>query len=185
MRKILLISLLSLGLMSVFSSNFSFSGGVSIGKIQGWNLSMGVLDERFSVEAGLSFDVGGVFSASQFDFYNLEFLTKFSLYSSDSFNLGPMLGIMFGNFGTEEATPTWNSKIFAGIYTNYVLGNIELSAGLTYPLSNQLDFVEMVHVSAKFFPTPPRGKTFSDRFFFGLDLLGGRLRCSFGFIESF
>ncbi len=185
MKKILLIVLLLSGLTNVFSSDFLFSGGLSVGRIQGWNLSMGVLDERFSIEAGLSFDVGGIFSASQFDLYNLEFLAKFGLYNSDDLSLGPMLGVMFGNFDTSDATPTWHSKIFVGIYTGYVLNNLEFSAGLVYPVSKQFDFTEMVHMAVKYFPEPPKGKIFSDRIFFGVDLTGGRLKCIFGFIESF
>lgn len=185
MKKILLIVLLFSVLTNVFSSNSLFSGGLSIGRIQGWNLTAGVLDERFSIEAGLSFDVGGIFSASQFDLYNLEFLAKVSLYNSDGLSLGPMLGVMLGNFDTNDATPTWHSKIFVGIYTGYVLNNLELSAGLVYPMSKQFDFTEMVHVAARYFPKPPEGKNFSDKIFFGVDLTGGRLKCVFGFIESF
>ncbi|KAF2958729.1 hypothetical protein AS159_03370 [Thermotoga sp. Ku-13t] len=184
MRKILLLMLLAL-VVHVFASHFVVSTGLCLAKVQGWNLSVGFLDRRFSVETGLTFDVGGIFSGSQFDMYSFEVLAKLCLYSVESFSLGPMVSATLGNFTTGESTPTWSANVGAGAFVDYVFENLEFSVGMMYPFLKGFDVVESIYVAVNFFLTPPEGKHFTDRFFVGMDLLNGRFRWRFGFVETF
>ncbi|MGB9790655.1 MAG: hypothetical protein ACPLTP_08515 [Thermotoga caldifontis] len=183
-RKFLLLMVLAL-VVHAFASHFVVSAGLCLAEVQGWNLSAGFLDRRFSVETGLTFDVGGIFGGSQFDMYSFEVLAKVGLYSFESFSLGPMVSATLGNFTTGESTPTWSANVGAGVFVDYVFENLEFSVGMMYPFLKGFDVVESIYVAANFFLTPPEGKRFTDRFFVGMDLLNGRFRWRFGFVETF
>ncbi|MEJ5228887.1 MAG: hypothetical protein WHT65_02695 [Pseudothermotoga sp.] len=171
---------------TAFATEWIIGGGVTFLNISGWNISTGLLDRSYSIEAGFDFDIGRTIEGTATNLYNLEMLGKIPLYRIEGLAFGPALSLMYGNFPVGSATDTsWKATFSAGVFGQYEFENISFSFGFLYPFVDNFDFTKAVYASAKFFIQPPEGKKFIDKLFVGVDMLSGRVRLMVGLAEPF
>lgn len=185
MRTILVILMISIPSF-LFATSWIIGGGMVFGDLSGWNLSTGLVDNSYSVEAGLNFDIGKTIEGSSVNLYNFEFLAKIPLYRIDGFQLGPSVALKYGNYPIDQSSTdtTIKSGFSAGFYGSYRLENLLFDFGFLYPVIDEFDFVHSLYASVKFFVNPPE-KGFIDQLFIGCDFLLGRIRIMVGLIEPF
>ncbi len=169
---------------SVFATDWVIGGGVVFWNITGWNLSGGLIDNSYSIDAGFDFDLARTIEGTTTNLYNLEVLGKIPLYKISNMAFGPSVAMMYGNFPSDSSTDTtWKFSFSAGVFGEFEHENLLLCFGFLYPFGSNFDFTKAVYASAKFFVTPPRN--FIDKLFLSLDLLNGRVRFMVGLVEPF
>lgn len=184
MRKAFILSLAFIACLS-FATDWVIGGGMVFLNITGWNLSTGLIDDFYSIDAGFDFDLGRTIEGSTTNLYNLEVLGKVPLYRIENITFGPSIAMMYGNFPSDSSTDTsWKLTFLAGVFGEFELGNLQFSFGFLYPFGSDFDFMRSIYTSAKFF-IKPSDKEFIDKLFLGLDLLNGRIRLMVGLIEPF
>lgn len=170
---------------SIFATDWIVGGGMVFLDITGWNLSTGLIDNSYSIEAGFDFDLGRTIEGSATNLYNLEVLGKVPLYKIENMTFGPSIAMIYGNFPTDSSTDTsWKFTFSAGVFGELEFGNLLFSFGFLYPFGNDFDLIKSIYASAKFFINPSNRK-FVDKLFLGLDLLSGRMRLMIGLVEPF
>lgn len=184
MRKAI-VFLIALVTCAVFATDWIIGGGMVFLNVTGWNLSTGLVDKFYSMEAGFDFDLGRTVEGTATNLYNLEMLGKIPLYRIGNMAFGPSVAMMYGNFPGNSSTDTsWKLSFSAGLYGEFELENLQFSFGFLYPFGTDFDLMRATYASAKFF-IYPSGKNFVDKLFVGLDLLSGRVRLMIGLIEPF